>query len=100
MLCRQYSARQALDWGLVNAVVPRDQLDATVRQWCDELLALSPTALASIKASFRHAMQPYIDLTLSQVLARVRPDFFSSGEQQEGASAFAEQRTPDFSRWR
>jgi 2-ketocyclohexanecarboxyl-CoA hydrolase len=100
MLCRQYSARQALDWGLVNAIVPRARLETVVREWCDELLALSPTALATVKASFRQAMQPYIGLTLAQVLKEVRPDFFTSGEQQEGAAAFAEKRAPDFSRWR
>jgi 2-ketocyclohexanecarboxyl-CoA hydrolase len=100
MLCRHYTAGQALEWGLVNAVVPRDQLDNTVRKWCDDLLTLSPTVLAATKAAFRHAMEPYISLTLMQVLAKTNRDFFSSGEQQEGAAAFAQKRAPDFSRWR
>ena len=100
MLCRKYSARQALQWGLVNAVVPREQLDAAVAQWARELLAMSPTALAALKASFRQAMEPYLSLTLAQVIGQVRPDFFSSGEQQEGVAAFLEKRPADFSRWR
>jgi 2-ketocyclohexanecarboxyl-CoA hydrolase len=100
MLCRKYTARQALEWGLVNAVVPRDQLDATVQAWCDELLMMSPTSIAALKASFRAAMEPYIHLELTEVIGRVNPGFFSSGEQQEGAASFFEKRKPDYSRWR
>jgi len=48
---RQYTAEQALDWGLINKVVPADQLAAEVRQWADEMLALSPTALKVLKQS-------------------------------------------------
>src|SRR5690606_12831150 len=51
-LCRRYSAQQALDMGLINAVVPPDQLDAEVERWCDEIMALSPTAIAIAKRSF------------------------------------------------
>jgi 2-ketocyclohexanecarboxyl-CoA hydrolase len=100
MLCRRYTAQQALEWGLVNAVVPLAELDAEVRRWCDELLTLSPTALRTVKASFRHHMQSYMDLNVSDILERVSPDFFETGEQQEGANAFLEKRKPDFSRWR
>jgi dihydroxynaphthoic acid synthetase len=100
MLCRRYTAQQALDWGLVNAVVPQDQLDAEVRRWCDELLALSPTVLRLVKASFREQMQPYMGSNVSTMLERHKPDYFSTGEQQEGAQAFLEKRRPDFSRWR
>lgn len=100
MLCRRYSAQQAYDWGLVNVVVPRAALDATVRAWADELLMMSPTALAALKASFREAMVPYLSLSFAEVMRTVAPDFFTSGEQQEGAAAFAGKRPPDFSRWR
>lgn len=100
MLCRQYSAAQALDWGLINAAVPMAELDAEVRRWCDEILALSPTSLRAVKTSLRRHMDPYIDISFSEVMRAVAPDYFSSGEQQEGVAAFREKRKPDFSRWR
>src|ERR1700704_7202140 len=51
-LCRKYSAAEACDMGLVNKVVPHDQLDAEVAQWCKEINEMSPTALAIAKRSF------------------------------------------------
>ena len=99
MLCRKYTAQQALDWGLVNAVVPPEDLDRTVREWCDELLAMSPTCLKVLKASFRRTMDPYIDYTLADTIRQVNPGFFQSGEQQEGVAAFYEKGRPDFSKW-
>ena len=100
MLCRRYSAQQALDWGLVNAVVPKEQLDAEVRKWADEMLALSPTCLRTVKTSFRFHMQHYLDLNVSDVVEMVAPDYFETGEQLEGGNAFLEKRKPDFSKWR
>ena len=52
LLCRQYDARQALEWGLVNAVVPLERLEEETVAWCREMLALSPFALRLLKASF------------------------------------------------
>jgi 2-ketocyclohexanecarboxyl-CoA hydrolase len=100
MVCRQIPAQQALTWGLVNAVVPMAQLDAEVRRWCDDILALSPSSLRMVKASFRRAMEPYMNMNLMEVVQTWAPDIFTSGEQQEGAKAFFEKRRPDFSRWR
>lgn len=101
MLCRRYPASQALEWGLVNEVVPYAELDATVRRWCDELLALSPTVLKVIKRTFD---EEYAALRQQQeaadYLQDVNPDFFASGEQREGARAFLEKRPPDYSRFR
>lgn len=101
MLCRRYTAQQMLDWGLINASVPFDSLDVTVRQWCDELLSLSPTVLKVVKRSFD---EEYADLRARQeaadYLEEINPGFFSSGEQLEGANAFLEKRPPDFSRFR
>ena len=99
MLCRRYTARQALEWGLVNAVVPMDQLDAEVQKWCDELLALSPTCLKILKATFD---DEYLGLRQHRrnYIKEINPDFFRSGEQMEGARAFMEKRQPDFSRFR
>lgn len=97
MLCRRYSAAQMLQWGLVNAVVPKEELDEEVARWCDELLAMSPTALKTIKHSFGRI----IDRTgIAQVVDAVAPGFFETGEQLEGATAFLEKRKPDFSPWR
>lgn len=100
MLCRRYTAAQMLNWGLINAVVPADQLDAEVRKWCDDLLAVSPTALKTIKSSFYDHMRPYMGKNVSDVVAEVAPNFFETGEQQEGGRAFLEKRKPDFSPFR
>lgn len=97
MLCRRYSAQQMLDWGLVNAVVPKEKLDEEVATWCRELLLLSPTCLKTVKASFNRL----VDLTpVGEVVKAVAPDYFATGEQKEGTSAFLEKRRPDFSPWR
>jgi len=101
MLCRRYSAQQALDWGLANAVVPKAELDAEVQRWCDELLALSPTVLKLVKKSFDDSLaQIREQQDRFSILQQVNPGFFASGEQTEGASAFMEKRAPDFSPWR
>jgi 2-ketocyclohexanecarboxyl-CoA hydrolase len=100
MLCRRYTAQQALNWGLINAVVPKEELDAEVRRWCDEMLALSPTVLRLVKASFRNHMQSYMDRNVGDMLEQYKPDYFSTGEQQEGGRAFLEKRKPDFTPWR
>ena len=101
MLCRRYTAQQALEFGLVNAVVPESELDAEVRKWADELLALSPTVLKLIKRSFDDSVEALRGpAERGKLLPSVNPDFFSSGEQQEGATAFMEKRAPDFSAYR
>lgn len=101
MLCRRYPAAQALEWGLINAAVPEADLDDEVRRWADELLALSPTVLKLIKRSFDESVAIVHGPDAAEsFLPEVNPDFFSSGEQQEGASAFMEKRQPDFSRFR
>ncbi|MBI3329358.1 MAG: enoyl-CoA hydratase/isomerase family protein [Nitrospinae bacterium] len=99
MLCRRYSAREALEMGLVNAVVPYAKLDEEVDKWCHEILALSPTCLKILKASFE---AEYDDLRghTTQFQRMIAPDFFTSGEGLEGATAFLERRQPDFSRFR
>lgn len=100
MLCRKYSAKQALEWGLVNAVVPMSELDAEVRKWADEMLALSPTCLKIIKRSLYYHLAPIMNRSMGDLIAEVAPDFFQSGEQEEGVDAFMQKRTPDFSRFR
>lgn len=100
MLCRRYSAREMYGWGLVNAVVPAEKLDEEVRKWCREILSLSPTCLKTVKSSFRFVMDETMKKDMFQVLNEVSPDYFETGEQDEGARAFLEKRTPDFNRWR
>jgi 2-ketocyclohexanecarboxyl-CoA hydrolase len=99
MLGRKYTAAQMLEWGLVNAVVPKGELDAEVARWCDELLSVSPTCLKVFKASF---IEEFSDL-LGQADNLKRwlvPEEFWQTEQKEGTTSFAQKRKPDFSRFR
>jgi 2-ketocyclohexanecarboxyl-CoA hydrolase len=100
MLCRKYTAKEMLDWGLVNAVVPYDKLDEEVDKWCRELLSLSPTCLKVLKQTFRDNVDDVMASDQKDVLLRVAPNYFETGEQPEGARAFLEKRAPDFSPWR
>ena len=100
MLTRQYTAQQMLDWGLINTVVPMKELDAEVGRWCQELLALSPSCLKVLKASFRIHMEPIMGDHMADIVDRVAPNYHQKGEQQEGAAAFLDKRQPDFSPWR
>lgn len=101
LLCRRYNAQQMYEWGLVNEVVPPEKLDATVEQWCAEILALSPTVVSVLRQSVDHEYERLrVDQDAVDFLERVNPTFFESGEQLEGANAFLEKRPPDFSRFR
>lgn len=95
MLCRRYSAHQAIEMGLVNTVVPLEKLDDEVDAWCKELLAKSPSCLKILKASFREVFQPLRDPNRDWV-GEIAPDFYRSGESDEGKKAFLERREPDF----
>ncbi len=99
MLCRRYTAQQALEMGLVNAVVPLAKLDEEVDKWCGELLALSPTCLRILKASFVEEFG-YLFGHGDQFRRYMTTREFWEEEQQEGARAFLEKRLPDFSRFR
>jgi naphthoate synthase len=93
-LCRQYDAPQALQMGLVNAVVPLEQLEEETVQWCREMLALSPFALRLMKASF-HAADDGLS-GLQQLAHDTNLLFYSAEEAQEGRNAFREKRRPEF----
>ncbi len=96
-LCRQYDAQQALEMGLVNTVVPLEQLEAETVQWCREMLANSPLALRLLKASLNADCDGQTGL---QVLAGdATLLYYLSEEAQEGRNAFVEKRKPDFSRF-
>jgi naphthoate synthase len=97
-LCRQYSAEQAEAWGLVNKVVPADQLRAEVRSWADEILRLSPTALKVLKQSMNIDTEHFAGV--GQMAFSSLKLFGDSAEAQEGITAFNEKRAPDFSSFR
>jgi 2-ketocyclohexanecarboxyl-CoA hydrolase len=99
MLCRRYSAREAQELGLVNAVVPQDKLDDEVDRWCTELMQKSPSCLKILKASFRTVYEPLREASRRNWVQELAPEFFASGEADEGKNAFLERREPDFSRF-
>lgn len=93
-LCRQYDAQQALEMGLVNTVVPLEQLEDETVQWCEEMLAMSPTALRFLKASFNADTDGLAGL--QQLAGDATLLYYTSDEAKEGRDAFKEKRKPDF----
>src|SRR3954447_8811199 len=93
-LCRRYTAAEAFQMGLVNKVVPAQDLDAEVEAWCREILALSPTAIAIAKRSFNADSENIrgIGALGFESLAL----YYESEESKEGTRAFLEKRRPDF----
>jgi naphthoate synthase len=96
-LCRQYDAPTALDWGLVNTVVPVEQLERVTVGWCREMLALSPLALRLLKAGSNAGTDGLAGV--QQLAGDATLLYYMSEEAQEGRDAFTEKRTPDFSRF-
>jgi len=96
-LCRQYDAAQALEMGLVNAVVPLADLEATTVAWCDEMLALSPLALRLLKASFNASLDGQAGI--QQLAGDATLLYYMTEEGTEGKSAFLEKRPPEFDRF-
>src|SRR3954466_10321388 len=96
-LCRLYGASEALEMGLVNAVVPLAELEREAVAWCREMTALSPLSLRLLKASFNAAED---GLTGLQQLAHdATLLFYMTEEGQEGRNAYVEGRRPDFSKF-
>ncbi len=96
-LCRQYSAEEAREMGLVNTVVPLERLEEETVAWCREMLALSPFSLRLLKASFNAAEDGLSGI--QQLAHDANLLFYGSEEAQEGRNAYREKRTPDFSRF-
>jgi naphthoate synthase len=97
-LCRQYTAQEAYDMGLVNIVVPPERLEAETRAWCQEMLEKSPTALRFLKYSFNADTDHIYGI---QAIAHGATSlFYTTEESKEGRRAFLEKRKPDFSRYR
>jgi naphthoate synthase len=96
-LCRQYNAQQALEMGLVNAVVPLAELEAETVSWCREMLAKSPFALRMLKASFNADEDGLAGI--QQLAHDANLLFYMSEEAQEGRNAYLQKRKPDFSQF-
>jgi naphthoate synthase len=96
-LCRQYSAEEAVQMGMVNKVVALDRLEEETVQWCREMLALSPFALPLLKASFNAAEDGLAGI--QQLAHDTNLLFYGNEEAQEGRDAYREKRKPDFSRF-
>src|SRR6266540_1758067 len=97
-LCRQYDAAQALEMGLVNTVVPYEELEATTVQWCREMLANSPIALRCLKAALNADCDGQAGL--QELAGNATLLFYLSEEGQEGKNAYLEKRKPDFRKFK
>ena len=99
-LCRQYGAQEALDMGLVNAVVPVEELEATGVAWAREMLQHSPLAIRCLKAAFNADCDGQAGI--QELAGNATLLFYMTEEAQEGRDAFVEKRKPDFDRfpWR
>ncbi len=96
-LCRQYSAAEAREMGMVNTVVPLERLEEETVKWCREMLALSPFSLRLLKASFNAAEDGLSGI--QQLAHDANLLFYENQEAQEGRNAYREKRKPDFSRF-
>jgi naphthoate synthase len=97
-LCRQYDARQALEMGLVNRVVPYAQLEAETVQWCREMLDNSPIALRCLKAALNADCDGQAGL--QELAGNATLLYYLSDEGQEGRDAYLEKRKPNFRKFR
>jgi naphthoate synthase len=93
-LCRQYNAQQALDMGLVNTVVPVDQLEAEGIQWASEILSKSPIAIRCLKSAFNADCDGQAGL--QELAGNATLLYYMTEEGAEGKQAFSEKRQPDF----
>ena len=93
-LCRRYTAAEALAMGLVNAVVPHEQLDAEVARWCAEIMERSPTAISIAKRSFNADSENIRGIgSLGMQALKL---YYATDESKEGVRAFNEKRKPNF----
>ncbi len=96
-LCRQYTAEQALEMGLVNCVVPIDQLEAEGIQWAGEILEKSPIAIRCLKAAFNADCDGQAGL--QELAGNATLLYYMTEEGSEGKQAFLEKRSPDFRKY-
>ncbi|OUR76506.1 2-ketocyclohexanecarboxyl-CoA hydrolase [Alphaproteobacteria bacterium 46_93_T64] len=96
-LCRRYSAADAESMGLVNTVVPHEQLDAEVEKWCAEIMQKSPTAITIAKRSFNLDSENI--RAISSMGMQALSLYYDTEESREGVKAFNEKRAPDFRKY-
>jgi len=96
-LCRQYDAEQALEMGLVNAVVPLAELESETIQWCREMLEKSPLALRLLKSGFNAALDGQAGV--QELAGNATLLFYMTPEAQEGRNAFVEKREPNYKKF-
>lgn len=93
-LCRQYNAQEALDMGLVNTVVPLEQLEDETVKWCEEILEKSPMAIRFLKAAFNAESDGMAGI--QQLAGDATLLYYTTDEAKEGRDAFKEKRKPNF----
>jgi naphthoate synthase len=96
-LCDQYDAKEALDMGLVNKVVPLDSLEETTVEWCRKMLTKSPLALRMLKSAFNAELDGQAGI--QELAGNATLLYYLSEEAKEGKNAFLEKRDPDFSKY-
>lgn len=96
-LCDQYDAQEALDMGLVNKVVPLEQLEETTVSWCKKMLEKSPIALRMLKSAFNAELDGQAGI--QELAGNATLLYYLSDEAKEGKNAFLEKRKPDFSKF-
>ena len=96
-LCRQYDAKEALDMGLINKVVPLAELEATTYEWCREMLKQSPTALRFLKMAMNADCDGQAGMMAFAGSATLM--YYTTDEGREGKEAFLEKRPPDFGKF-
>ncbi len=94
-LCRQYDAREALEMGLVNAVVPLEELEAEGVRWAKQILKMSPIAIRMLKSAFNAELDGMVGIT--ELAHNANMLFYMTDEAKEGRNAFLEKREPAYS---
>lgn len=96
-LCKQYSAQEALAMGLVNIVVPLDQVEHVTKQWCEEILKHSPLAIRCLKSAFNADCDGQTGL--QELAGNATLLYYMTDEAKEGHKAMLEKRKPDFAQF-
>ncbi|HMO17155.1 MAG TPA: 1,4-dihydroxy-2-naphthoyl-CoA synthase [Oligoflexia bacterium] len=96
-LCKQYNAQEALEMGLVNKVVPYEELELETVNWCRQILLHSPLALRCLKSAFNADLDGQSGI--QELAGNATLMFYMTEEAQEGKKAFIEKRSPDFSKY-
>ena len=96
-LCDQYNARDALDMGLVNKVVPLEKLEETTVEWCRKILKNSPTAIRLLKSAFNAELDGQAGI--QELAGNATLLYYLTDEAKEGKDAFLEKRDPDFDKF-